>query len=139
MQGNDIVDIATAAGGFDILVSAIKKADLTKTLKGKGPFTVFAPTDQAFGKLPTNTLEDLLKPENKSKLASILTYHVVPGKIMASEVGGLTHLKTVNGESLSIKKFRGAVIVDNAMIIKTDIDSSNGVIHVIDTVLLPEK
>jgi transforming growth factor-beta-induced protein len=139
LQGDDIVDTAIAAGGFDVLVSAIEKAGLTETLKGKGPFTVFAPTDQAFAKLPTKTLEDLLKPENKNKLASILTYHVVPGKIKASEVGNLSHLKTVNGESLSIKKSYGAVIVGNAMIIKTDIDSSNGVIHVIDTVLLPEK
>ena len=121
------------------MVSAINKAGLTNTLKGKGPFTVFAPTDQAFGKLPTETLEDLLKPKNKNKLATILKYHVVPGKITASEVANLSHLKTVNGESLSIKTFQGAVIVDNAMVINTDIDASNGVIHVIDTVLLPKK
>ncbi|HPM42443.1 MAG TPA: fasciclin domain-containing protein [Candidatus Omnitrophota bacterium] len=139
VKGDDIVDIAVAAGGFDVLVSAIKKADLAETLKGDGPFTVFAPTDQAFGKLPTKTLEDLLKPENKNNLASILTYHVVPGKIKSSELSDSSQLKTVNGESLSIKKVYGAVIVDNAMIIKTDIEGSNGVIHVIDTVLLPQK
>ena len=134
----DIVDTAVAAKDFDTLVTAIKAADLVNTLNGKGPFTVFAPTDQAFAKLPGGTLEDLLKPENKHKLSSILTYHVVPGKVMASEVVNLSHAKTVNGQSLMIKTSHGTVMVDNAKVIKTDIGCSNGVIHVIDTVLLPK-
>ena len=138
MQGKDVVDTAVAAGGFDTLVAAIKAADLVETLKGKGPFTVFAPTDQAFAKLPRGTLEDLLKPENKQKLSSILTYHVVPSKVMSSEVVNLSHAKTVNGQSLMIKTSHGTVMVDNAKVIKTDISCSNGVIHVIDTVLLPK-
>jgi uncharacterized surface protein with fasciclin (FAS1) repeats len=138
MQGKDVVDTAVAAGGFDTLVVAIKAADLVETLKSEGPFTVFAPTDQAFAKLPSGTLEDLLKPENKQKLSSILTYHVVPGKVMASEVVNLSHAKTVNGQSLMIKTSHGTVMVDNAKVIKTDIDCSNGVIHVIDSVLLPK-
>lgn len=134
----NVVDTAVAAGDFNTLVTAIKAADLVETLKGKGPFTVFAPTDEAFAKLPDGTVEDLLKPQNKQKLSSILTYHVVPGKVMASDVVKLSRAKTVNGQSLMIKTNYGVVMVDNAKVIKTDIGCSNGVIHVIDTVLLPK-
>jgi uncharacterized surface protein with fasciclin (FAS1) repeats len=137
MWKKDIVDTAVSAGDFSTLVTAIKAADLVTTLKGKGPFTVFAPTDEAFAKLPSGTVENLLRPENKQKLSSILTYHVVPGKVMASDVVNLSHAKTVNGQSLMIKTSHGTVMVDNARVIKTDIDCSNGVIHVIDSVLLP--
>jgi uncharacterized surface protein with fasciclin (FAS1) repeats len=138
MAQNDIVDTAVAAGDFTTLVTAIKAAGLVDTLKGDGPFTVFAPTDHAFAKLPSGTVENLLKPGNKHKLASILTYHVVPGKVMAADVVKLTHAKTVNGQSLMIKTSHGVVMVGDAKVIKTDIKCSNGVIHVIDTVLLPK-
>ena len=138
MSQTDVVDTAVAAGDFGTLVTAIKAADLVETLKGDGPFTVFAPTDEAFAKLPSGTLESLLKPENKQKLSSILTYHVVPGKVMASDVVNLSDAKTVNGQLLMLKTSDGAVTVNNAKVIKTDIDCSNGVIHVIDTVLLPK-
>ncbi|MHC4133266.1 MAG: fasciclin domain-containing protein [Planctomycetota bacterium] len=134
----DIVDTAVAAGDFNTLVTAVKAADLVTTLKSEGPFTVFAPTDTAFAKLPEGTLEDLLKPENKQKLASILTYHVVAGKVMASEVVNISEAKTVNGQSLNIKVQDGAVMVDKATVVKTDIECSNGVIHIIDAVVLPD-
>jgi len=133
----DIVDTAVA-GKFNTLVAAVKAADLVDTLKGPGPFTVFAPTDEAFAKLPAGTLETLLKPENKAKLQSILTYHVVPGKVMAQDVVKLNSAKTVEGQSVAIKTMNGAVMVDNAHVTKTDIVASNGVIHVIDAVILPE-
>jgi len=138
-QQSDIVDTAVAAGDFSTLAAALKAADLVKTLKGKGPFTVFAPTDKAFGKLPKGTLEDLLKPENKGKLASILTYHVVPGKVMAADVVKLNSAKTVQGSKVRIKVKNGKVKVDGATVVKTDIECSNGVIHVIDAVILPKK
>jgi len=134
----DIVDNAVAAGDFTTLVTAVKAAGLVGTLKGEGPFTVFAPTDEAFAKLPEGTVENLLKPENKQKLASILTYHVVPGRVMAAEVVNLSHVKTVNGQSLAIKADASGVMVDNAKVIKTNIKCSNGVIHVIDAVVLPK-
>lgn len=134
----DLVDTAVAAGDFTTLVTAIKAADLVETLKGQGPFTVFAPTDQAFAKLPEGTIDSLLKPESKQKLASILTYHVVSGGLMASDVVKLSEAKTVNGQSLSIKTVGGVVMVDSARVIKTDIKCSNGVIHVIDGVVLPK-
>jgi len=134
---NDIVDTAVSAGDFNTLVTAVQSAGLVRTLKGKGPFTVFAPTDEAFAKLPPGTVEDLLKPQNKHKLVSILTYHVVPGKVTAADVAKLSHAKTVNGQSLTIKAQGGVVMVDNAQVIKTDIECSNGVIHVIDAVVLP--
>jgi len=137
-MNKDIVDTAVGAGSFETLVAAVKAGDLVETLKGKGPFTVFAPTDEAFAKLPAGTLETLLKPENKSKLVSILTYHVVPGKVMALDVVNLKSAKTVNGQDLTIKVDGGTVMVDNAKVIKTDIACSNGVIHVIDTVVLPK-
>ena len=133
----DIVDTAVA-GKFNTLVAAVKAAGLVDTLKGPGPFTVFAPTDEAFAKLPAGTLESLLKPENKAKLQSILTYHVVSGKVMAADVVKLSSAKTVEGGSVTIKTSSSGVMVNNATVIKTDIATSNGVIHVIDTVLLPE-
>jgi uncharacterized surface protein with fasciclin (FAS1) repeats len=134
---SDIVDTAVAAGSFNTLVAAVKAADLVETLKGEGPFTVFAPTDEAFAKLPEGTVEDLLKPENKGKLQAILTYHVVAGKVMAADVVKLTSAKTVNGKSVTIAASEEGVTVDNAKVVKTDIETSNGVIHVIDSVILP--
>jgi uncharacterized surface protein with fasciclin (FAS1) repeats len=134
----DIVDTAASAGSFNTLVAAVKAADLVDTLKGEGPFTVFAPTDEAFAKLPKGTLEDLLKPENKAKLQSILTYHVVPGMVMAEDVAGISMAKTANGQSFKISMKDGSVYVDNAKVLKTDILCSNGVIHVIDSVILPK-
>lgn len=133
----DIVDTAIA-GKFNTLVAAVKAAGLEQTLRGPGPFTVFAPTDAAFAKLPPGTLETLLKPENKAKLQSILTYHVVAGKVMAHDVVTLSSAKTVEGQSIAIKVMGGGVMVDNAHVTKTDILASNGVIHVIDTVLMPK-
>ena len=137
-HSKDIVDTAVADDDFNTLVAAIQAAGLVETLKGEGPFTVFAPTDEAFAKLPKGTLDSLLKPENKQKLASILTYHVVSGKVMAADVVKLTEAKTVNGQSLTINVKDGTVMVDSAKVIKTDIECSNGVIHVIDAVLLPK-
>jgi uncharacterized surface protein with fasciclin (FAS1) repeats len=130
----DIVDTAVAAGQFKTLVTAVQAAGLVDTLKGPGPFTVFAPTDEAFAKLPAGTLDALLK--DKKKLAAILTYHVVPGKVMASQVMP-GQVKTVQGQSLTVSTMNGAVMVNNAKVVKTDIVASNGVIHVIDTVVLP--
>ena len=134
----DIVDTAVAAGDFKTLAAALKAAGLIDTLKGAGPFTVFAPTDAAFAKLPAGTVEDLLKPENKEKLVAILTYHVVSGKVMAKDVVKLTEAKTVNGKSVKVMAKGGKVMVDSANVVKTDIQCSNGVIHVIDSVLLPQ-
>ena len=136
-ERKDIVDTAVAAGSFQTLAKALDAAGLVDTLKGKGPFTVFAPTDEAFAKLPAGTLEDLLKPENKDKLVAILTYHVVPGEVLASQVTKLKSAKTVNGQTLTITTDGGAVMVDSAKVVKTDILCSNGVIHVIDSVMLP--
>jgi len=133
----DIVDTAVSAGSFNTLVAAVKAAGLVDTLKGPGPFTVFAPTDEAFAKLPAGTVEELLKPENKSKLVAILTYHVVPGKVMAKDVLKLHEAKTVNGQELTVMAEMGSVMVNNAKV-KTDILCTNGVIHVIDTVVLPQ-
>jgi uncharacterized surface protein with fasciclin (FAS1) repeats len=134
----DIVDTAVTAGNFNTLAAALKAADLVDTLKGPGPFTVFAPTDAAFAKLPAGTLENLLKPENKTKLQAILTYHVVPGKVMSKDVMKMKSAKTVNGASIAIKTMNGAVMVNNARVTSADIAASNGVIHVIDMVLLPK-
>jgi uncharacterized surface protein with fasciclin (FAS1) repeats len=134
----DIVDTAVAAGSFNTLAAALKAAGLVDTLKGKGPFTVFAPTDEAFAKLPAGTVEDLLKPENKEKLVSILTYHVVPGDVTSKQVVKMTDAKTVNGKDVTIKVSGGSVMIDNAKVIKPDVKASNGVIHVIDTVLIPQ-
>lgn len=138
MGKKDIVDTAVAAGSFKTLAAALQAADLVDTLKGAGPFTVFAPTDAAFAKLPAGTVESLLKPENKEKLRAILTYHVVPGSVSAAQVVKLTSATTVNGQSLSIKAGKNGVTVNGAKVVQTDIACSNGVIHVIDTVVLPK-
>ncbi|MCF7957362.1 MAG: fasciclin domain-containing protein [Phycisphaerae bacterium] len=133
----DIVETAASAGDFGTLVTAIKAADLVDTLKGHGPFTVFAPTNEAFAKLPEGTLDNLLMPENKEKLASILTYHVVSGKITSAKVAKLKSAKTVNGKEVYIRVVNGDVMINSSRVTKTDIKCSNGVIHVIDTVLMP--
>ena len=134
----DIVDTAVAAGSFTTLAAALDAAGLIDTLKGDGPFTVFAPTDAAFAKLPEGTVESLLKPENKDKLTAILTYHVVAGKVYAKQVVDLNSATTVEGSDINIEVKDGNVILDgNSTVTKTDIKTSNGVIHVIDTVLMP--
>lgn len=134
MPSNDIIETARSAGGFKTLLTAVEAAGLTDTLRSAGPFTVFAPTDEAFAKLPAGTLDSLLK--DKKKLASILTYHVVAGKVMAKDVANLKEAKTVQGQSIEINTSNG-VMVDEAKVIKTDVSAKNGVIHVIDTVILP--
>ena len=133
----DIVDTAVAAGQFKTLAAALTAAGLVDTLKGPGPFTVFAPTDAAFAKLPAGTLDTLLKPESKAKLTAILTYHVVAGKVMAADVVKLKEAKTVNGAMVAVKVDGGTVMINNAKVTTADIAASNGVIHVIDAVLLP--
>jgi uncharacterized surface protein with fasciclin (FAS1) repeats len=133
----DIVTTAVKAGQFKTLAAALKAADLVETLQGKGPFTVFAPTDKAFGKLPEGTIDELLKPENREKLTAILTYHVVPGKVLAADVVKLSKAKTVQGSEVKIKVKDDKVHVDNATVMATDIACSNGVIHVISDVILP--
>ncbi|OOE93876.1 fasciclin [Salinivibrio sp. AR647] len=133
----DIVDTAMKNDDFSTLVAAVKAADLVDTLKGDGPFTVFAPTNAAFDKLPDGTVETLLKPENKDKLTDILTYHVVPGKVTAEQVMGMSTATTVQGSDVMIKVSYGDVKVDNATVVKPDVMASNGVIHVIDTVIMP--
>ena len=134
---HDIVDTAVAAGSFTTLVAAVTAAGLGETLKGKGPFTVFAPTDEAFKKLPAGTVEDLLKPENKDKLVSILTYHVVPGKVMSKDIAGKAlNVKTVQGADVAVDATNG-VTVGGAKVVTADIDATNGVIHVIDAVIMP--
>ena len=134
----DIVDTAVKAGQFNTLAAALKAAGLIDTLKGKGPFTVFAPTDAAFAKLPAGTVANLLKPENKAKLVQILTYHVVPGKIMSASLAGKkTDAKTVEGRNISIDATMGSVKVNSATVLSADVAADNGVIHVIDTVVIP--
>ena len=135
----DLVDVAVSAGQFNTLAAALQAADLVDTLKGDGPFTVFAPTDEAFAKLPEGTVETLLRPENIDQLTAILTYHVVPGSVYAADVVKLDKATTVNGSDVSIKVKDGGVHVNDATVIKTDIGASNGVIHVIDTVILPSS
>ena len=137
-QTGDVVDTALAAGSFKTLAKALEAADLVTTLKGAGPFTVFAPTDEAFAKLPAGTVEMLLKPENKAKLKRILTYHVVAGKVTAADVTKMSSAKTVSGDSLSIAVHDGMVMADKSRVVKTDIAASNGLIHVIDTVMMPK-
>ena len=137
-QGTDNVATAVAAGQFKTLAAALQAAGLVDTLKGAGPFTVFAPTDEAFAKLPKGTVEDLLKPENKAKLTAVLTYHVVPGKVMAADVVKVKEAKSVEGGSIKVSTMGGQVMVDNAHVVKTDIAASNGVIHVIDSVMMPK-
>ncbi len=133
----DIVDTAVAAGSFKTLAAALQAADLVDALKGAGPFTVFAPTDDAFSKLPAGTVETLLKPENKQQLVAVLTYHVVAGRVAAKQVVDLKGAKTLNGQRVDIMVANGNVLVDKAKVVKTDIECSNGVIHVIDSVILP--
>lgn len=138
MPSKDIVEIAVSAGNFKTLTTALKAAGLVETLKGKGPFTVFAPTDAAFAKLPAGTVESLLKPANKAKLTAILTYHVVAGNVMAADVIKLSSAKTLNGQSVMIKTVGGKVFINGATVVKADIPATNGSIHVIDTVLMPK-
>jgi uncharacterized surface protein with fasciclin (FAS1) repeats len=135
----DIVDTAVAAGSFTTLAKALQAADLVETLKGAGPFTVFAPTDEAFAKLPAETLNDLLKPENKTTLRRILTYHVVPGRVSSSEVVKLQSARAASGDTIDINTGDATVIVDGARVVTTDIQASNGLIHVIDAVMLPDN
>lgn len=136
-RGKDIVDIAAGSNQFSTLVAAVKAADLVDVLKSDGPFTVFAPTDEAFAKIPKATLDNLLLPENKDKLIEILTYHVVPGKVLAKDVIKLVAAETVQGSKVMVTTNHGMVMIDNATIVKTDIKANNGVIHVIDSVILP--
>lgn len=133
----DIVDTAVSAGSFNTLVTAVQAAGLVETLKGDGPFTVFAPSDEAFAKLPAGTVEDLLKPENKDKLVSILTYHVVPGKVMSGDIAGKEMMvASVQGDTIDVNATNG-VMVDGASVVTADIETDNGVIHVIDSVIMP--
>lgn len=137
-KADDIVDTAVAAGQFTTLVAALQAAGLVDTLKGAGPFTVFAPTDAAFAALPAGTVENLLKPENKDQLVAVLTYHVVPGKVMAADIAGKSmQVASVQGSNLSIDATNG-VKIDNANVVTADIETDNGVIHVIDAVVLPK-
>jgi uncharacterized surface protein with fasciclin (FAS1) repeats len=138
MPTKDIVDTAVSAGSFKTLTTALAAAGLVETLKGKGPFTVFAPTDEAFAKLPAGTVESLLKPANKQKLTAILTYHVVAGNVKAADVVKLSSAKTLNGKSVTIKTVGGKVLINGATVVKADIAAINGTIHVIDTVLMPK-
>ena len=138
MPSKDIVDTAVSAGSFKTLTAALEAAGLVETLKGKGPFTVFAPTDAAFAKLPEGTVKSLLKPENKQNLTAILTYHVVAGNVKAADVIKLSSAKTLNGQSVTIKVVGGKVLINGATVVKADIAATNGTIHVIDTVLMPK-
>ena len=133
----DIVDTAVAAGSFNTLAKALTAADLVTTLKGAGPFTVLAPTDEAFAKLPAGTVENLLKPENKAQLRRVLSYHVVAGKVTAADVVKVKSAKAVSNDTLTVNVNGGTVMVDKAKVVKTDIAASNGVIHVVDSVLMP--
>ena len=135
----DIVETAVAAGSFETLVAALEAAGLVETLQSEGPFTVFAPTDEAFAALPAGTVEELLRPENRARLTAILTYHVVPGRVAAAEVAGLDEAETVQGEELSFRVEDGTVYVGSAEIVSADIAASNGIIHVIDSVLIPSE
>ncbi|MEM6902076.1 MAG: fasciclin domain-containing protein [Pseudomonadota bacterium] len=134
----DIVDVAASNESFTTLVAAVKAAGLVDTLKGEGPFTVFAPTNEAFAALPEGTVESLLKPENKDQLIAVLTYHVVPGKVMAADVVKLSEAATVQGQSVDIEVKGSKVMIDGAQVIQPDIATTNGVIHVIDAVILPQ-
>ncbi len=138
VRADDIVDTAVAAGQFNTLVAAVQAAGLVDTLKGEGPFTVFAPTDEAFAKLPAGTVDGLLKPENLAQLVAVLTYHVVPGKVMAADIAGKAlSVDTVQGGALNVDATNG-VKINDATVVTADVEADNGVIHVIDTVLLPE-
>ena len=135
----DIVSTAVEAGKFNTLATALKSAGLVKTLQGDGPFTVFAPTDKAFAKLPKGTVEELLKPANRDRLVSILTYHVVPGEVESNEAVKLTEAKAVSGDKLTLKVKAGSLFLNDSKVIAADVNASNGVIHVIDTVLIPPQ
>jgi len=137
MPAKDIVDVAAEAGTFNTLIAAAKAADLVDALKGDGPLTVFAPTDEAFAKLPEGTVETLLKPENKAKLQAVLLYHVVEGKVTSAEVVKLSSAKTLEGDTVDISVKMGKVYIDDAQVIAADIEASNGIVHVIDAVILP--
>jgi len=137
MTSKDIVEVAVEAGSFNTLLTAAKAAGLVGALKADGPLTVFAPTDEAFAKLPEGTVEMLLKPENKDKLTAVLLYHIVEGKVTSDQVVKLTSARTLEGDTIDISAKNGAVYVDDAQVVAADIDASNGVIHVIDSVLLP--
>ena len=139
MGSKDIVDTAVANGSFKTLAAALKAAGLVDTLKGKGPFTVFAPTDAAFAKLPAGTVDTLLRPENREKLRRLLTYHVVAGNVGSTQVVKMTSAKTVSGDMVRISTNNGTVMVDNAKVVTPDVAASNGVIHVIDTVIMPPE
>ena len=134
----DIVETAVSAGSFNTLVAAVQAAGLVETLQGDGPFTVFAPTDEAFAKLPAGTVENLLKPENISQLQAILTYHVISGKVTSEDVVKIKSARTVQGQSLRVSTSNGKVMIDEAEVTAVDILASNGVIHVIDSVVLPQ-
>lgn len=138
-QSKDIVDTAVANGSFKTLAAALKAAGLVETLKGAGPFTVFAPTDAAFAKLPAGTIETLLKPENKDRLRRVLTYHVVPGRVAAADVTKMNSAKAVSGDNLTIAVKNGKVMINSANVVTPDVGASNGIIHVIDTVILPPE
>lgn len=138
MKQKDIVDTAVEAGQFETLVAAVQAANLVDTLKSEGPFTVFAPTDEAFSALPDGTVEELLKPENQETLQAVLTYHVVPGEIMAADAMAADSATTVQGQDITITTMDGKVMIDDATVISADIEASNGVIHVIDSVLMPQ-
>ena len=137
-QQGDIVDVAVSAGQFTTLAAALEAADLISTLKSEGPFTVFAPTDAAFAALPDGTVENLLQTENREQLTAILTYHVVPGEVLASDVIKLSEAATVNGKSVSIRVVDGNVMINEATVVAADVDARNGVIHVIDKVIIPQ-
>ena len=138
MATKDIVDTAISAGSFKTLAAALGAAGLVETLKGEGPFTVFAPTDEAFTKLPAGTVASLLEPSNKQKLIDILTYHVVAGNVKAADVVKLSSANTLNGQSITVKTKDGKVFIDHSTVIKADIETINGTIHVIDIVLMPQ-
>ena len=133
----DIVELAMSQDFLSTLVAAVKAGDLVETLKGDGPFTVFAPTNDAFAKLPAGTVENLLKPENKAQLVKILTYHVVPGKVLAADLKNGQMPKTVEGSSIKVTLMDGKAMINNATVTKADIEADNGVVHVIDTVIMP--
>ncbi|WP_374730399.1 fasciclin domain-containing protein [Salinarimonas sp.] len=138
-KAQDIVDTAVAADGFETLVAAVQAAELVDTLKGEGPFTVFAPTDEAFAALPEGTVESLLQPENRDQLVAVLTYHVLPGKVMSTDIAGQeVSPETVQGQTLTVDATGDSVMVNDATVVQADIEASNGVIHVIDMVLIPE-
>jgi len=135
----DIVETAQSAGQFETLVAAVEAAGLVETLKGEGPFTVFAPTDEAFAALPEGTLESLLEPENKDQLTAILTYHVVPGEVSSGDLAGKALMvESVQGDAIAIDATDGAVMVDDATVVQADVEADNGVIHVIDAVIMPK-